>query len=73
MNTEEQEKEDKWDGNAGNLSEINYSKFTNTAIIEVHGCRVGSVEKEFNNINWAMIFSKYLYDAGKKSQLSLVT
>ncbi|ECI6680386.1 hypothetical protein EHE65_03955 [Salmonella enterica subsp. enterica] len=69
MNTEEQKKEDKWDGNAGNLSEINYSKFTNTAIIEVHGCRVGSVEKEFNNINWAMIFSKYLYDAGKKKSV----
>ena len=58
MNAEEQEKEDTFDGNAANLSEINYSKLTNTAIIEVHGCRVGSVEPEFNNINWAMIFFK---------------
>lgn len=65
MNAEVQEKEDTFDGNAANLSEINYSKFTNTAIIEVHGCRVGSVEPELNNINWAMIFLKYLYDAGK--------
>lgn len=65
MNAKEQKKEDKWDGNAANLSEINYSKFTNTAIIEVHGCRIGSIEPELDNINWAMIFSKHLYDAGK--------
>jgi hypothetical protein len=50
---------------SGNLSEINYSKFTNTAIIEIHGCNTGSVEEKNKNINFSMIFSKHLHDAGK--------
>lgn len=50
---------------SGNLNEINYNKFTNTAIVEIHGCNTGSVEKKNKNINFAMIFSKHLYNAGK--------
>ncbi len=50
---------------SGNLSELNYSKFTNTTIVEIHGCNTGSIEEKNKNINFSMIFSKHLYDAGK--------
>lgn len=54
-------------GDSGNLDEINFSKFTENAKVEIHGCNTGSITEENGGNNFASYFSKKLGDAGKKN------
>lgn len=58
---------------SADLSEIDYKKFTNSAIIEVHGCNVASENEDAYKIstNFARTFSILLYQAGKKRSVAI--
>lgn len=57
-----------WLGNSGSLDGINFSKFTNDAKIEMHGCNTASIDGEnVDDENFAKYFSQKLFDAGKKN------
>ncbi len=48
---------------AGTIDDINYDKFTNDAVIEIHGCNAGASRGILDNI--AEDISENLYGAGK--------
>lgn len=49
---------------AGSLNDIDYNKFTENAVVEIHGCRAGD-----NNFfsSFAATMSEKLYEAGKEN------
>ncbi len=51
--------------NGADVSEINYSVFTNSAKIEIHGCNAGSITGKYGSTNLASEFSRLLHAAGK--------
>jgi RHS repeat-associated protein len=57
-----------WTNDSADLSEIDYTKFTNDAKVEFHGCNSGN--KDFAD-NMASEFSKNMYGAGKTKSVAI--
>jgi RHS repeat-associated protein len=57
-----------WTNDSADLSEIDYTKFTNDAKVEFHGCNSGN--KDFAD-NMASEFSKSMYGAGKTKSVAI--